>query len=158
MTRAADSFWLPRAGSTLARDVDASFNLVYWVLTAITVAVSYVDLGAWNIAVALLVATAKASLVAAIFMHLWYDHRFNALVLGSSVFFLVVLLAFTFADTGSRGGADAIEAARPRSYSAPFAEGKPDLLGAAPPPASPGNERPGAAPAAPRGPDPALPR
>ncbi len=31
MTGASDSFWLPRAGSTLAREVDASFNLVYWV-------------------------------------------------------------------------------------------------------------------------------
>lgn len=31
MTSGSESFWLPRAGSTIARDVDASFNLVYWV-------------------------------------------------------------------------------------------------------------------------------
>jgi len=31
MNNASDSFWLPRAGSTLAKDFDASWSLVYWV-------------------------------------------------------------------------------------------------------------------------------
>lgn len=118
---------LPRA--TYARAFGALLAL-----TATTVAVSYADVGSWNIVIALLVATAKATLVAAVFMHLWYDHRFNALVLGSTVFFLFVLLAFTMADTATRGRAEAIEAARPRAYSAPFNLGKPDLRGAAPGP------------------------
>src|SRR5437764_12732356 len=45
--------------------------------TAITVALSYVDVGARkaNIAVAMLVATLKAGLVAAIFMHLAAERR-----------------------------------------------------------------------------------
>ncbi len=115
-------------------------------LTAVTVGVSYVNVGAWNIAIALLVATIKATLVAAIFMHLWYDRRFNALVLGSTVFFLVVLLAFTMADTATRGGTDAIEGARPRSYSSPFVEGKPDLQGALPPETTAGEKAGAAAP------------
>src|SRR5688572_32113176 len=40
------------------------------VLTIITVAVSYVDIGAFNLIVALLVATIKATIVALMFMHL----------------------------------------------------------------------------------------
>ena len=42
-------------------------------LTMVTVGVSYVDFGStfWNFVVALAIATLKASLVAAVFMHLW---------------------------------------------------------------------------------------
>jgi cytochrome c oxidase subunit 4 len=103
-------------------------------LTALTVAVSYVNVGAWNIVIALGVATTKATLVAAVFMHLWYDHKFNALVLGSAVLFLTIMLALTLADTSTRGSADSIEGRRPRDYTAPFVEGKPDLRGAPLPP------------------------
>lgn len=44
-------------------------------LTAVTVLVSYVDLGLWNAVVALLIASAKASLVALFFMHLKGENR-----------------------------------------------------------------------------------
>ena len=40
------------------------------VLTLVTVAVSRVDLGSWNIVVAMLIASVKAGLVALFFMHL----------------------------------------------------------------------------------------
>lgn len=43
---------------------------VLFIGTALTVWLSYIDLGEWNIGVAMLVATIKAGLVAAIFMHL----------------------------------------------------------------------------------------
>ena len=46
------------------------------VFTGITVGVSYVQLGAWNIIVALLIASFKATLVALFFMHLLYDNKF----------------------------------------------------------------------------------
>ncbi len=105
-------------------------------LTAVTVAVSYVNVGAWNIVIALGVATTKAALVAAVFMHLWYDNKFNALVLGTAALFLTVMLTLTLADTTRRGGADSIEGQRPRNYTAPFLEGKPDLRGTPLPPSS----------------------
>jgi cytochrome c oxidase subunit 4 len=98
-------------------------------LTAITVYVSYFDFGTMNIVVALAVATTKATLVAAIFMHLIYDKKFNAIVLGFSAIFLVILMAFTMADTAHRGMADPMEAARPRDYTAPFQGATPDLRG-----------------------------
>ena len=68
-------------------------------LTGVTVAVSYVNLGVMKVVVALLVASVKASLVALYFMHLKSESR---LVWGfalTPVFFLVLIVAGTLADT-----------------------------------------------------------
>jgi cytochrome c oxidase subunit 4 len=78
--------------------------------TAITVAMSYVDFGPWNLVVALAVATVKASLVALIFMHLLWGERFNAVVLVSSVVFLGIFIVFTRFDVFGRGVSDPIKA------------------------------------------------
>lgn len=61
----------------------------------VTVAVSYVDLGPANTFVAILVATMKAGLVAAFFMHLRYDHPFNAIIFVMSFLFLGLLMIFS---------------------------------------------------------------
>ena len=75
-------------------------------LTVITVAISYVDLGSANTFVAVLVATIKASLVAAFFMHLRYDHPFNAIIFVISFIFLGILMVFSVEDVNSRGVID----------------------------------------------------
>src|SRR5204862_8268984 len=66
--------------------------------TAITVALSYVNFGTQkaNIAVAMLVATIKAGLVAAIFMHLAAEKRLIYSVLIFTGFFVLGLLWLTF--------------------------------------------------------------
>lgn len=72
-------------------------------LTAATVAVSYVDMGAFNVAAALAIASLKASLVALYFMHL-KDER--PLVWGfalTPIVFLLLIIAGTLADTRFRG-------------------------------------------------------
>ncbi len=58
------------------------------VLTAVTVAVSYVPMGIFNATVALIIASIKAALVAGYFMHLRHETK---LVLGFAVFPLMVL-------------------------------------------------------------------
>jgi cytochrome c oxidase subunit IV len=68
-------------------------------LTAVTVAVTWVDLGPWNLIVALVIATFKAALVALYFMHLRYDHPFNGLVFVAGLVFLAIFLIFTLMDT-----------------------------------------------------------
>ncbi len=90
-------------------------------LTGLTLAVSYVDLGAANIVVALLIATAKASLVAAVFMHLRYDHPFHAVIIGGSLLFLAVFIAFTLFDTDARGIGDRVRSDGPVDMKNPFA-------------------------------------
>lgn len=72
------------------------------ILTVITVAVSFVDLGAYNMVVALLVAGVKASLVAMFFMHLLYDKKLNLAIFLSSIIFLVIFIVFTMFDTMNR--------------------------------------------------------
>jgi len=68
-------------------------------LTGTTVAVTQFDLGpTWNLVVAMIVATVKASLVAAFFMHLLWDKRFNLLLLLSAVLFLVLFLGISVND------------------------------------------------------------
>lgn len=73
------------------------------VLTVITVLVAQVHLGDWNIVVALLIASLKASLVAFIFMHLYYDNKLYFLVFVVSVAFLALLIGLSMADTERRG-------------------------------------------------------
>lgn len=70
------------------------------VLTAMTVAVARVDLGSASVAVALGIASLKATLVALFFMHLKYEHRFHLVVLVASVIFAVLFVAFVVFDTG----------------------------------------------------------
>lgn len=71
------------------------------VLTVLTVAVTWVDLGSFNLVIALTVAVVKASLVALYFMHLRYDKPFNALALMSTLLFVALFIGFTLLDTGA---------------------------------------------------------
>lgn len=91
------------------------------VFTAITVGVSYIDLGdTFNLALAMFVATCKGLMVALIFMHLWWDSKFNALVFSSSLLFLALFITFTLFDTKTRGRLDPVEGARPADVTQPF--------------------------------------
>ena len=73
-------------------------GLTLIVFTAITVALSYLDFGTQkaNIAVAMLVATFKAGLVAAIFMHLSNEKRMIYRILVFTFFFVLGLFWLTY--------------------------------------------------------------
>ena len=73
------------------------------VLTVITVGVSYAGLGKASIYVAMGVAVVKAFLVAAFFMHLKYDEKFNVLVFVSALLFLSIFFVIVATDLGYRG-------------------------------------------------------
>jgi cytochrome c oxidase subunit 4 len=75
-------------------------------LTVLTVAVSYFDFGSANTVVALLIATAKASLVATFFMHLRHDSLFNTLAFLAAFLFLAIFILLTYDDLGHRGEVD----------------------------------------------------
>jgi cytochrome c oxidase subunit 4 len=77
------------------------------VLTVLTVAASYVHLGPWNLIVAVIIATMKASLVVLYFMHMKYETKFNVIVFIGSVVFLGIFMAYTLNDTEYRGRVDA---------------------------------------------------
>jgi len=69
------------------------------VLTGITVAVSYFDFGVFNLLVALAVATLKASLVAAWFMHLRYESGLHLFIFLVGVAFLSLCLLLAMLDS-----------------------------------------------------------
>ena len=73
--------------------------LALMVLTILTVAAINVDLGPLNIVVALGIALVKALLVVFIFMHIWWDRAFHGLLIGGSLFFVTLFIAFTMIDT-----------------------------------------------------------
>ena len=73
------------------------------VLTAITVAVAFTNLGALNFPVAIGIAITKATLVILFFMHVKYSSRLTKMIVGMAFFFLGILLLLTLTDYASRG-------------------------------------------------------
>jgi cytochrome c oxidase subunit 4 len=75
-------------------------------LTALTVAVAFVDLGGFhnfmNLATALGIAAFKSILVILFFMHLRYSSKLTWVVAGSVLLWLVIALVLTMADYLSR--------------------------------------------------------
>lgn len=76
---------------------------VLLILTIITVGASYIDFGAGNVVIALIIATIKASLVGLIFMHLLHDKPIDGLILCAGFLLLSLFLGFCFIDFDSRG-------------------------------------------------------
>ena len=72
-------------------------------LTVVTVLSSRMDLGAFNVPLALLIASTKAGLVVTIFMALKWDNKVNAAIFGVGLLFVVVFISFTLFDTAFRG-------------------------------------------------------
>jgi cytochrome c oxidase subunit IV len=73
------------------------------VLTAITVKAAFIDLGAFNPVVALLIATMKATLVVLYFMHVkGASEKLTGVVVVSGFFFLAILLSLSLADYMTR--------------------------------------------------------
>ena len=76
--------------------------LTLLVLTGLTVAAAFVNLGRLNIVVALLIATIKATLVVLFFMHAKYSPKRTKLVIMAGIFWLIILLFMTLSDYASR--------------------------------------------------------
>jgi cytochrome c oxidase subunit IV len=72
-------------------------------LTFITVVTAQIDLGPFNLPLAMVIACTKAALVAGIFMHLYWDHKFNLLIFVSSLLFFSIFVVVTMLDTEGRG-------------------------------------------------------
>ena len=70
------------------------------VLTIVTVAASYMPFGAFETWVALGIATVKASLVAAYFMHLRYDNPLNAVLFVFGLLFVALFVGLILLDSG----------------------------------------------------------
>ncbi|TWU04954.1 cytochrome C oxidase subunit IV family protein [Stieleria varia] len=85
------------------------------VLTIITVGQASFDFGSWDVAIVMVIATIKALLVGAIFMHLAFDKPFNIAVFVSSFVFVGLFVIFTISDSQmtSKDSIPAVDAAIP---------------------------------------------
>ena len=77
------------------------FALMAW-KSALTTAVAYVDLGAWNTVVALTIAVTKMLLVVLFFMHVKYATGLTRVVIIAGFFWLGILLTFSLSDELTR--------------------------------------------------------
>lgn len=73
------------------------------IFTIITVAISRVNFGAFNFAIAMFIASCKALLVILYFMGLKYDDNENRTIFGSSFVFFAIFVALTACDVFTRG-------------------------------------------------------
>lgn len=75
---------------------------VLFALTAVTIAISRVDIGVLNIWIALLIASIKSSFVLLFFMHLKYESRLVKITVVGTIGCLAVLIGFVFWDVSFR--------------------------------------------------------
>jgi cytochrome c oxidase subunit 4 len=67
-------------------------------LTLVTVAVSFLELGAWHTTVGVLIGVVKASLVMLFFMHLIHSSKLSWLAALAGLFWLGILMGLTLSD------------------------------------------------------------
>jgi len=76
------------------------------ILTAITVGVSRLDFGTWNIVVAMVIASIKAMLVAVIFMHLNHEDKTTWIYAAFPLILMAILIGMLFLDNPLRVNPD----------------------------------------------------
>ncbi|GJQ20350.1 MAG: oxidase [Bacteroidia bacterium] len=91
------------SGHHVSRKVYVAVGLALLALFVLTVGIAYIDLGPFNIVVAMTIATLKALLVVLYFMHVRYSSRVTWVFVSASFFWLVILLVLTLSDYFTRG-------------------------------------------------------
>jgi cytochrome c oxidase subunit 4 len=89
----------PTVGHVVPFRVLATVWLALLTLTVITVAVAGVDIGNFNLGVAMAIATVKATLVLLYFMHMRYDRPMNAIVFVAALLFVALFVSIALLDT-----------------------------------------------------------
>ena len=80
----------------------ATVLAVLIILTGVTVGVSYFDLGFMNVPIALGIASTKVTFVLLFFMHLKYEGKAIKISFLCTIFFLAIMISFTFWDVAFR--------------------------------------------------------
>lgn len=97
MKRAAEEHIAPES-----HIVPISLYVAIWatlmVCTGLTVFAASVDLGIFNIVVALVIATLKGTLVVLFFMHLRYSTKLTMITVIAAIFFLIILFSLSMTD------------------------------------------------------------
>ena len=78
------------------------------IFTGLTVFAATVELGIFNIVVALLIATIKGTLVVLFFMHLRYSTKLTMVTVIAAIFFLLIMFSLSMTDYLTRAWATSI--------------------------------------------------
>ncbi len=105
--------------------------------TALTTAVAFVDLGAFNTVIALAIAVCKMLLVILFFMHVRYSPNLTKIVIAAAFFWLLILMSLTLGDYHTRSWTPS-----PSGWSGQPAQGTPAGSSASPAQASPASSAP----------------
>ena len=73
------------------------------VLTLITTLIGFVDLGVFTMIIAVGIATLKAAIIAAIFMHALFEAKLVRVVIAGGVVWFLILVTLTMGDYITRG-------------------------------------------------------
>ncbi|MGH9321430.1 MAG: cytochrome C oxidase subunit IV family protein [Vicinamibacteria bacterium] len=87
----------------VSRGAYVAVFLLLWSLTAITVLVAHLDLGGLSTPAALLIASIKALLVVAFFMHLRFSDRLVWVFASAGFLWFFLLVSFVMMDVRTRG-------------------------------------------------------
>ena len=71
-------------------------------LTLLTTGIGFLDLGVFNSIIAIVLAGAKASLIAMFFMHALYESKIVRVILAGGVIWVAILFSLTIADYATR--------------------------------------------------------
>jgi len=95
-----------RVGRPISMPVYVCVLAALLLLTGFTVSISFIELpGSWHLALGVVIAVCKASLVVLVFMDVWHSQPATQAVIIVTVFWLVaVLLAMTLSDYATRSG------------------------------------------------------
>ena len=77
--------------------------VVLLVLTLATVLIAYLDLGPASIAIAIIIATIQASVIAGVFMHALYESALVRIVAAGGVLWFLIMMTLTINDFITRG-------------------------------------------------------
>ena len=91
----------PEVGHVVPLKILGAVIVALMILTWVTVAVTWVDLGSFNLWIAMAIALVKASLVALFFMHLRWDAPINGIILIASLLMVVLFIGIVMMDTNA---------------------------------------------------------
>ncbi len=77
-------------------------GIILFILMSMTIAVAYIDLGKFNIYIALTIAVIKALLVVMYFMHVKYNTKLTWIFAGAGFLWLIIMFALTMSDYVTR--------------------------------------------------------
>ncbi len=93
----------PELGHIQPIKIYVTIFVLLLILTVVTVGAAFMDFGVWDLAIAMGIASVKATLVALFFMHLKYEHPFTWIYAAIPIFILFLLIGGVFLDNPMRG-------------------------------------------------------